>query len=75
MKKLCEKDICTVFTKTNRGTKDLNSVTIFHYLAAAIAELDYFETCGFLLLHHNVDYVLRTCFRLLRHFVRSSVFD
>ena len=22
-------------------------VTIFHYLAVAVAELDYFETCGF----------------------------
>ena len=50
-------------------------VTIFHYLAVAVAELDYFETCGFRLLRHNVDYVLQTCFRLLRHLVRSSVFD
>ena len=51
------------------------TVTIFHYLAVAIAELDYFETCGFLLLRHNCDYVLQTCFHVLRHFVRSSVFN
>ena len=52
------------------------SVTIFLYLAVAAAELDYFETCGFLLLRHNIDYVLQTCFHLLRLLVvRSSVFD
>ena len=51
------------------------AVTIFHYLAVAVAELDYIETCGFLLLRHNPDYVLQTYFRLLRHLVRSSVFD
>ena len=50
-------------------------VTICHYLAVAAAELDYFEICGFLLLRHNVDYVLQTCFCALRHLVRSSVFD
>ena len=48
---------------------------IFHYLAVAVTELDYFETCGFFLLRHNADYVLQTCFHLLRHLVRSSVFD
>ena len=53
----------------------LCSVTIFHYLAVAVAELDYFGTRGFLLLRHNADYVLQTCFHLLRHVVRSSVFD
>ena len=31
-------------------------VTILHYLAVAVAELDYFETCGFLLLRHNADF-------------------
>ena len=51
------------------------SVAIFHYLAIAVAELDYFETCGFVLLRHNADYVLQDCFRALRHLVRSSVFD
>ena len=50
-------------------------VTIFHYLAVAVAELDYFETCDFLLLCHNADYVLQTCFRAFRRLVRSSVFD
>ena len=49
--------------------------TIFHYLAVAATKLDYFETCGFLVLRHNADYVLQTCFRLLRHLVRFSVFD
>ena len=49
--------------------------TIFHYLAVTVGDLNYFETCGFLLLRHNADYVLQTCFRLLRHLVRSSVFD
>ena len=38
------------------------TVTIFHYLAVATVELDYFETGGFFLLRHNVDYVLQTCF-------------
>ena len=41
---------------------NLMNVTIFHYLAVATVELDYFETCGFLLFRHNVDYVLQTCF-------------
>ena len=50
-------------------------VMIFHYLAVAVAKLDYFETCGFLLLRHNADYVLQTCFHLLHHLVRSSLFD
>ena len=53
----------------------MTAVTIFHYLAVAVAELDYFETCGFLLLRHTADYVWQTCFHLLRHLVRSSVFD
>ena len=44
-------------------------VTIFHYLAVAVVELDYFETCGFLLLRHHADYVLQSCFRALRHLV------
>ena len=38
------------------------TVTIFHYLAVAVAELAYFETCGFPFVRHNVDYVLQTCF-------------
>ena len=53
----------------------LDTVTIFHYKAVAVAELDYFETCGFLLLRHNANYVLQPYFRLLRHLVRSTVFD
>ena len=40
----------------------LHIVTTFHYLAVAVVELDYHKTCGFLLLRHNVDYVLRACF-------------
>ena len=36
--------------------------TIFHYLAVAVAKLEYFETCGFLLLRHNVDYILENLF-------------
>ena len=51
------------------------TVMIFHYLAVAVAELNYFETCGFLLLRHNPDYVLQTCFGVLCDLVRSSVFD
>ena len=35
-------------------------VTIFYYLAVAVVELEYFETCGFHLLRHNDNYVLRT---------------
>ena len=54
---------------------EMNSVTIFHYLAVAVAEFNYFETCGFLLLLRNVDYVLQTCFRLLHRLVRARVFD
>ena len=50
-------------------------VTISHYLAVAVAELDYFETCGFLLLRHNADNILQTCFHALCHVVCSSVFD
>ena len=53
----------------------MQTVTIFHYLAIAVAELDYFETSGFLLFRHNADYVLQTCFHLLRHLVGSSLFD
>ena len=45
---------------------------MFHYLAVDVVELNYFETCGFLLLRHNV---LQTCFRLLCHLVRSCMFD
>ena len=37
-------------------------VTIFHYLAVVIVELDYFETCSFFLLRHNADYVLLNLF-------------
>ena len=55
---------------------DITPLTIIiHYLAVAVAELDYFGTCGFLLLRRNANYVLRTCFYLLRHLVRSGVFD
>ena len=50
-------------------------VTIFHYLAVALAEVDYFKTCGLFLLRHSVDYVLQTCFRALRHLVRFRMFD
>ena len=53
----------------------VEGVTIFHYLTVAVAELDYFETCGFPVLRHNADYVLQTCFHLLRHLVHSRVFD
>ena len=51
------------------------NVTIFNYVAVVAAELDYFETCGFLLLGYNADYVLQTCFHVLRYLVRSSEFD
>ena len=61
--------------KTLEFQKMYRIVTIFHYLAVTVAELDCFETCGFLLLRHNVNYVLQTCFRALRHLVPSSVFD
>ena len=53
----------------------LDSVTIFRYLAVAVAELDYFETRDVFLLHLNADFVLQTCFRALRYLVRFSVFD
>ena len=36
-----------------KNDMDSGSVTIFHYLAVAVAELNYFETRGFLLLRHN----------------------
>ena len=54
---LCSVYIAHFVQTPNSNPKIASSmtVTIFHYLAVAIVELDYFETGSFFLLRHNFD--------------------
>ena len=72
---------CSCLTSIRSSNCDLDFdrathiVTIFHYLAVATVELDYFETCG---SFSYVTILITFCepvFCLLRHLVRSSAFD
>ena len=51
-----------VFTTWNDVVKRAVCVTIISLFSSCCSRIGYFETCGFLLLRHDANYILQTCF-------------